>query len=298
VQVVDWLQRTLPVRGNGEIAFYGGTFTLLPVALQQAYLAAAAACVEQGRVAGIRISTRPDALDREQLARLASAGVTTIEIGCQSFDDAVLRHAVRGHTAAHCVEALRRCRGHAFRVGAQLMPGLPGGSVSEALASLEQALTQSPDFVRIYPTLVIAGTALAAAYREGVYRPWPLDEMVELCADMLLRCRRADVPVIRLGLQADSALEQDVLAGPYHPAFGQLVRSRLWRRVLAEAASVDGRLCVNPVDLADAIGHRGENRAWLQQRHAGLQLAADVTVASGLPWRTLLDSLQSGGRHA
>ena len=279
--VVRQLDAMLPVHGRGQIAFYGGTFSLLPIGQQQRFLDAAGRFVDSGRVSGIRISTRPDALDQACLDRLRAGGVHTIEIGCQSFSDAVLEQAGRGHSAAESIAAVRRCRDAGFHVGVQLMPGLPGGDVEEALRSLRQALDLKPAFLRIYPTVVIAGTALAELWKAGDYHPWSLDQAVELCADMLLLCRRSDIPVIRLGLQQDSALQRNLLAGPFHPAFGQLVRSRIWRRALVRAGTHGYPLTVHPDDLSDVLGHRGENRVWLKDACPGFSLKIDALVARG-----------------
>ena len=297
--VYNWLESVLPLQGaddDSEIAFYGGTFSLQPLTQQAAYLKTAGHFVACGRVSGIRISTRPDALDDECIERLKSCGVTTVEIGCQSFDDSVLAAAGRGHTAADNVSALQRCQGAGFQVGAQLMPGLPGGDTDEALMSLRQALELEPSFVRIYPTVVIDGTELADLWKSGCYKPWALDEAVDVCADMLHLCRRVDIPVIRLGLHADPQLEKNLLAGPYHPAFGQLVRTRLWRRALLQACSNNEQLSVNhiganntgahhfsvnPDDLSDVLGHRGENRQWLKTNRPSLRVMADKAVERG-----------------
>lgn len=280
-EVEQWLENVLPLHGTGEIAFYGGTFSLLPLEEQEHFLTTARHFVASGRVSGVRISTRPDALDEICVARLRGSGVTTVEIGCQSFSDSVLSLAGRGHAAADCIAAVQRCLSAGLQVGIQLMPGLPGGDVEEALMSLRQALALEPSFVRIYPTVVIEGTELAALWKSGDYQPWTLDESVELCAEMLLVCRQADMPVIRLGLQRDPQLEENLLAGPYHPAFGQLVRSRLWRRALFHASCHGKQLSVHPNDLSDALGHRGENRLWLAHADPDVHVTADKAVERG-----------------
>lgn len=280
-EIERWLETTLPQRGIGEIAFYGGTFTQLPLARQNRYLVSAGRFVDSGRVAGIRLSTRPDALDGKCIARLLAAGVTTVEIGCQSFNPSVLNNSDRGHTAADCISAIQRCLHAGLHVGVQLMPGLPGGDAAEALLSLRRALELKPTFLRIYPTVVIDGTALAELWKTGGFSPWTLDEAVEVCADMLHLCRLADIPVIRIGLQAEAQLEANLLAGPYHPAFGQLVRSRLWRRALLSAGSHSRSISINPDDLSDALGHRAENREWLTKRGTSVCLVTDKAIARG-----------------
>lgn len=280
-EVECWLEAVLPLQGDGEIAFYGGTFSLLEEEQQNQYLLAAGRFVASGQVAGVRISTRPDALNARTISRLKASGVTTVEIGCQSFSESVLRAAGRGHTAHDNISAVQLCQSAELHIGVQLMPGLPGGDAMEALQSLQQALEIKPSFVRIYPTVVIEGTALAELWKSGGYQPWTLDEAVDVCADMLQLCRQADMLVIRLGLQCDPQLEENLLAGPYHPAFGQLVRSRLWRRALHRACSQSKQLTVNPSDLSDALGHRAENRDWLKKRNPEVRLIADKAVQRG-----------------
>ncbi|MDT8443614.1 MAG: radical SAM protein [Desulfuromonadales bacterium] len=300
--VEGFFEEALPLNGDGEIAFYGGTFTLLPSIQQNQYLTMAGRFVAFGQVAGIRISTRPDALDDRCIARLRASGVTTVEIGCQSFSDSVLKTAGRGHAAVDSISAVRRCLDAGLHVGVQLMPGLPGGDAVEALHSLQQALDLKPSFLRIYPTVVIDGTELADLWKSGGYQAWTLDETVNLCADMLLSCHQVEIPVIRLGLQADPQLDDNLLAGPYHPAFGQLVRSRLWRRALGHAGLYSKKFCVNPHDLSDVMGHRNENRDWLKKISPAVCVTADKTVERGflrMPGRDLsfIELSAQGGRY-
>ncbi len=274
------LEQMLPAHGDGEVAFYGGSFTLLSAERQRAYLELVRPCRNQGRVAGIRISTRPDALDAATVSALRELGVTTVEIGCQSFSPLVLQRSGRGHTPEAAAAAVARLRAAGLAVGLQLMPGLPGGDDTEARASLEAALQLRPDFLRIYPTVVIRDTPLESLWRRGDYRPLDLDAAVSLCAELLLRCRQVGVPVIRFGLQGTSDLDSGAawVAGPYHPAFGQLVRSRLWlwalRRALQEHG--DRKVHLHPADLADAIGHRRANLAALEPEFGPVTLQKDA----------------------
>lgn len=283
--LVQILDQMLPRQGSGEVAFYGGTFTRLPVAEQLAYLRVVAGFQMAGRVRGSRVSTRADALNRETIGMLAASGCRTVEIGCQSFSPAVLQAAGRPNNPAVVAEAVKGLRVQSLGVGLQLMPGLPGGDRSEALASLQSALELQPDFVRIYPTLVFAGTRLAVEFATGSYRPWSLEAAVDCCAEMLWCCQRAEVPVIRLGLQGQASYDrgEGPLAGPYHPAFGQLVRSRLWRWGLQGAlALLPGcQLFVHPFDLPDALGHRRDNLAHLGRLQEGFSLRGDTTLGRG-----------------
>lgn len=279
------LGEMLPRQGDGEVAFYGGTFTLLPSVLQQGYLASVAPFISSGRVAGVRVSTRPDALPPGAAEDLAARGVTTVELGCQSFSPMVLRLAGRGHDERVAVDAVGRLRQAGLVVGLQLMPGLPGGDRTEAMNSLAVALALAPDFLRIYPAVVLRHTVLAQWYHAGRYAPLSLDEAVDWCAEMLWRCWQVDMPVIRLGLQSTPELDagDSWLAGPYHPAFGQLVRSRLWLRALMRAVTLTGarQATVHPAELADAIGHRRENLHAMQQQFGEFKLAPQSALEKG-----------------
>jgi len=275
----------LPACGDGEVAFYGGTFTLLPRWRQAAYLEAVAPFVSAGRVAGVRISTRPDAVSEEDAAWLAGQGVSTVELGCQSFSPTVLRLSGRGHgpeAAGSAVSALRRV---GLALGLQLMPGLPGGGREEAMTSLAAALELTPDFLRIYPTVVLRGTALEQLYAVGAYRPFELEQAVDCCAEMLWRCEQARVPVIRTGLQAAPELDSTrlLVAGPYHPAFGQLVRSRLWLRALIRGRQLtgDALAAVNPADISDALGHRRGNLIEMRRRFGPFSIESQPVLPRG-----------------
>jgi histone acetyltransferase (RNA polymerase elongator complex component) len=281
-EVFSALQSDLPDWGEGEVAFFGGTFTLLPLELQKDYLRQVEPFIRARRVSGIRISTRPDALDVEKVALLRDCGVTTVELGCQSFSADVLTLSERGHGPEAADLAVGLLRDKGFQIGLQLMPGLPGGNRQEAFFSLRRALDLGPDFIRLYPAVVLKDTGLERAWRNGDFQPLTLEKAVDLCADLLLLCRSARVPVIRVGLQATEELDRgdSLMAGPYHPAFGQLVRSRLWRRALERELSRDVAVSVlvNPADLSDALGHRRENLRYLQRKYPGFSVQGHESV--------------------
>ena len=300
-QIGIQLADRLPEAGAGEVAFYGGSFTALAWSEQAAYLEAVAPFLATGRVAGIRLSTRPDAIDEEICRRLVAAGVQTVELGCQSFAPRVLSASGRGHDAGASGRAVTALRRAGLRVGLQLMPGLPGGDLAEAHFSLAAALALEPDFLRIYPTVVLAGSRLERDWRAGAYRPLELDEAVDLCADLLHTCRVAGVPVIRLGLQGDAQLDGGgVLAGPYHPAFGQLVRARLWRRalrILADRGSLEP-IHVPLRELSDALGHGRANLEYFAHRQTPMALRPDPELAAATlrQGRQAFSLLQLAGR--
>ena len=214
---------------NAELAFYGGTFTGLSRARMESLLGAAAPYLREGMVKSIRISTRPDSLDEERLAILKAYGVATVELGVQSMNDRVLKLSQRGHTAEDTRKAVFMLKDSGFKVGIQLMPGLPGDSRETFSATTKETVALKPHMARLYPALVIAGTGLARLYGEGTYRPLSLSDAVEVCVKSVLMLEKNGIPVIRIGLMSSpSLLEKDhILAGPWHPAFGFLVRSTI-----------------------------------------------------------------------
>jgi histone acetyltransferase (RNA polymerase elongator complex component) len=216
-------------RGPVQVAFYGGTFTGMPAREQRRLLAMAAPFLRQGEIDGIRLSTRPDEIDPAAVELLREFGVTTVEVGAQSLDDAVLERSGRGHTAADAVRAMTLLRESGFETGIHLMAGLPGDSPERFLATVDGTVSLRPDFVRIHPLLVLKDTPLAGEFHRGTYRPLALSGAVSLCKNALKTLEAAGIPVIRLGLQTTRRMEEPgaVVAGPFHPAFRSLVESEL-----------------------------------------------------------------------
>jgi histone acetyltransferase (RNA polymerase elongator complex component) len=218
-----------------EVAFYGGTFTRLPVGRIQEMLEAVAPFLREGLFKSIRVSTRPDSLQQEQLHLMRKLGVTTVELGTQSMDDRVLELSRRGHTAQDTVESVRLLREQGFKVGIQLMPGLPGDSEEVFKKTVGEVIKLRPDMVRLYPTLVIKGTELATWYRENRYHPLALDAAVGICQESCVRLEEKGIPVIRIGVMSSPALipGDEIMAGPWHSAFGFLVRSGIHQEKIA-----------------------------------------------------------------
>ncbi|QWV98445.1 radical SAM protein [Geomonas nitrogeniifigens] len=264
-----------------EIAFYGGTFTALPRRDQGALLFPLQPLLAAGVVQSVRLSTRPDAVDPDTAEFLNAHGVATVELGVQSLDPEVLLLSGRGHGASEVEHSVATLKKVGIEVGIQLMPGLPGDTPQAALASLRRALDLKPAFLRIYPTLVIEGTELARRYREGSYHPLDLPQAVTLCKEMLEAAGQAGIPVIRFGLQPTSELDSPgvVVAGPYHPAFGQLVESELcFDRMcgLLEGIPPGSRVSFGapPGRVSDLVGQRRGN---LQRLATCYGVAASVS---------------------
>lgn len=208
---------------HSEIAFYGGTFTGLEKGLMQELLESAGAFVKKGEVRNLRASTKPDYVDAETLEILQRFGMDTIELGVQSLDDRVLAKVGRGYDSERVRYSVALLKRRGMKVGIQLMQGLPGADQSEALESARKAIQLDPDFVRIYPTVVLEGTALAEMYRRGHYQPWSLDSAIEICRELKQMFAKASIPIIKMGLEFSSDEREGILAGPYHPRFRELV---------------------------------------------------------------------------
>ncbi len=210
--------------GRKEVAFYGGSFTGLPMDIQTKYLEIARRYFEARLIDGVRISTRPDYVADETADYLKRYGVNTVELGVQSMDDNVLRLSGRGHDSLRTVAAVKILKGFA-RVGLQFMPGLPGDTVDTILETTKRIIALSPDFVRVYPALVLKNTALHKMYLNGNYIPWTLDNMVPVCREISALLKEANIPVIRMGLHPSKDLVENIVCGPFHPSFRQLVEN-------------------------------------------------------------------------
>lgn len=220
-----WFPKGFPI----EVAFYGGSFTALPLAVQEAYLSQVKAVAESTAIQSIRLSTRPDCINEKILSLLKQYGVKTIELGVQSLDNHVLHLAGRSHRKEHVIKSLNLIKEFDFHSVLQLMPGLPDEDWSSLFDTVRGVIALAPDQVRIYPTLVLAGTELGKWYNQGRYQPLNLDEAVKRTAWMKETFSQIGIQVIRLGLQASKDLDSaQLIAGPYHPAFGELVEGQIW----------------------------------------------------------------------
>lgn len=233
-----WLARSRPEnRGQAQVAFYGGSFSGLPAERQIELLSAVQPFRDQGVVQEIRLSTRPDYIDRRRLDLLCRLGATIIELGVQSCDDSVLRQAGRGHSRADVERAAGLIKERNIRLGVQLMIGLPGDQFRSLRNTTETVIRLRPEFVRLYPVLVLRGSGLETLRNQGGYRPLSLGRAVVLAAYLKKRFDDQGIRVVRMGLQPTRELEQALTAGPYHPAFGEMVQARLMlrqtRRLLA-----------------------------------------------------------------
>ncbi len=208
---------------NSEIAFFGGSFTAIDREYMISLLSAARQELEKGGFSGIRVSTRPDCIDDDILSLLKQYGVSIIELGAQSMIDSVLEASGRGHTAEDTRRASELIKKSGIRLGLQMMTGLPGDDDEGALLTADELIAIAPECVRIYPTCVLKNTKLADMYKKGVYVPQTVEKAVSLCVSLYEKFERAGINVIRLGLQRTESCENDIIAGAWHPAFGELV---------------------------------------------------------------------------
>ena len=242
-----------------EIAFFGGSFTAIDRNYMLRLLKTAYQFVEKGVVAGIRISTRPDAIDDEILSLLKQYGVTTIELGAQSLNDNVLLLNNRGHTVQDVIYSSKLIKDYGFSLGLQMMTGLYGDCDEYSIKTAQEIIKLEPDTVRIYPTIVLKNTDLAALCIDNKYKPQTIDEAVEICSELLLMFNEANIKVIRLGLH--SIEEKSYIAGPWHPAFSELCYSKIFFKNAKKILNEKGNyiLYVNPSAISKMIGQHREN---------------------------------------
>lgn len=255
--------------GKREIAFFGGSFTAIDRDYMLELLQAAHPYIDGKRFTGIRISTRPDAIDPEICQILKQYGVTAIELGAQSMNDRVLAMNRRGHTAQDIVDASALIKTHGFELGLQMMTGMHGSSPEDSILTARKIVALKPRTVRIYPTVVLRGTYLEQLTAGGEYRPQTLEEAVPLCAELLKIFFDSNIDVIRLGLHSGGGVEEGYIAGPYHPAFRELCDAAIYleraRQKLGEMRPTGGQatLYVTKTGISQMTGHKGENLAAL-----------------------------------
>ena len=249
-----------------EIAFFGGSFTAINRNYMTSLLKTASDFVNEGKVSGIRISTRPDAIDDEILCLLKEHNVTAIELGAQSLNDRVLRLNNRGHKAEDVSNAAKMIKEYGFELGLQIMTGLYADSDSSAVKTAQKVIEIKPDTVRIYPTIVLKNTDLAALYLDGKYKPQSLDSAVNLAAKLYKMFCDAGIRVIRLGLH--SIEEKAFIAGPWHPAFSELCQSQIMLNDVIKKLDAKGRyiIYVGKSDVSKMTGQKKSNINFLADR--------------------------------
>ena len=277
-----------------EIAFFGGSFTAIEETKQIELLKAANEYISKGLVQSIRISTRPDYINKKILKTLKKYHVKTIELGVQSSNDYILARAGRGHNFKDVIKASKLIRWHGFTLGHQMMVGLPESTSSDDINTAKDLVKLKPKIVRIYPVLVIKNTKLEKLYENGEYKALTVIQAVETCKELVKIFSKKNIEVIRIGLQPTDTIsdisneKSEVVAGPFHPAFRQLVESGLWYDVIVEKIkklNVRVRkvnINVNPVDVNNVIGHKKENIKNLKNIYnVDLKVNAEKSIKQG-----------------
>ena len=262
-------------RGLTQVAFFGGNFLGMAKHHIDLCLSTAQQFVSEGRVDSIRFSTRPDTVNETTLNTISPYCVSTIEIGAQSMDDQVLALSNRGHTAIDTQIATTLLKKHRYTTGIQIMTGLPGDTVEKTARTAESIISMSPDFVRIYPTIVFSNSPLARWYKNGDYHPLSLKSSVSRVKDVYLQFRKNGIPVIRMGLQPSTEFETrgTVLAGPYHPSFGHLVHSEIFLDKIIFVTDTqnlnhkDISIFVHPKNISSVRGIKNRNIIILGRRY-------------------------------
>lgn len=268
-----------------EVAFFGGSFTGLPLELQEQYLRQAFHYRRENKISGIRLSTRPDYISQSILDLLKRYGVTTIELGAQSTHDEVLLASGRGHKREAIWRASELILKNDFHLGLQMMIGLPQDSFERSSQTVEDIISLGADNTRIYPTLVIKGTQLAKIYELGRYTPLDLPTAVSWSKEFFLRFEKAGIKVLRVGLHPSEELDQEksLLAGPYHRSFKELVMTEIWRDILmsslAEMKNEKLTLIVHPSQINFVFGYEGQNKRIFQQKNLEVKVIGNSNLA-------------------
>lgn len=260
---------------NTQIAFFGGSFTGIEKNVMEEYLKIAKYYVDKYSLDGIRLSTRPDYISPSILDILKKYGVKVIELGVQSMDDDVLIKNNRGLTVADTEKACKLIKDYGFSLGVQLMTSMYGSDKNKDIKTAQLTTYLKPDFVRIYPTVVIEGTKLYEFYKNGLYKTKTLDETVDICCEMLEIFEKENIPVIRLGLMTNEDINCDKVIGAYHPAFGELVFSKLYFNKICKIAeeknlSLKDKILIIKApknEVSKICGHKKINTEKLKEKY-------------------------------
>ncbi len=270
---------------KAEIAFFGGSFTMIPRELMLSLLAPAKKWIDRKAFSGIRISTRPDAIDEEVLSVLKEYGVTSIELGAQSCSNAVLEKNHRGHSFEDTQKAAELIKNAGFSLGLQMMTGMPGSTKDEDILTAARFAALKPDTMRIYPTLVLKNTLLAKWFENGEYIPQTIEEAAAECAELLDIFELYKIKVIRLGLHAEESLEENLVAGPYHPAFREICESLRFRKKIAPMLTRLPKgsyvLKVAPSEVSKCSGQKRSNIEHWQSLGYEIKVVPDKNLNPG-----------------
>lgn len=263
-EIIEEHLELLPKNSEKEVAFFGGTFTGIDKRIQEGYLATVKPYIDKGLIDGIRLSTRPDYINEKILDLLLKYGVTTIELGVQSLDDEVLAKSERGYKSNIVEAASTLIKSYGFKLGIQIMPGLPGSSNKTDYETAEKVLKIKPDMVRIYPTLVINNTKLEKMYYNKEYSPMELKEAIIRVLPIMVLFELSDINIIRVGLQpSDDLCEEGVIkAGPFHPAFKETIETEIYGRFLRSLNLEILDIVTHEKNISKIVGMKKKNKLY------------------------------------
>ena len=292
--IEEYLKSIKDENAEIEVAFFGGSFTAIEEEKQNELLSLAYEFIKEGKIKSIRISTRPDYIDKKILKRLKKYKVKTIELGVQSANNFILEKAGRGHTFEDVKKASKLIRRYGFTLGHQMMVGLPESTRKDEINTAKELIKLKPKMVRIYPVLVLKGTKLEKELKEEKYKPLSIVQAVETCKELVRMFADKKIDIIRVGLQNTDEItdpnneNSEVVAGPYHPAFRQLVESSLWYDAIVEKIKKlnvkvkEVEVTINPIDANNVIGHKKENIIKLKQTYdVDLRINPDKKIKQG-----------------
>ena len=258
-----------------EIAFFGGSFTGIPMDKQIEYLEVANSYVKKGLVDAIRISTRPDYIDGKILDVMKKYNVKTIELGVQSMDDKILALSKRGHTALDVVNASKLIRDYDIELGHQIMIGLPGSILKSEVYTIKECIKLKPQQLRIYPVYVIADSELYSMYENSEYKPLSINEAVKRCKAVIHECQKTEISIIRLGLQSTDEItaKNSQLKGPVSDNLAEYVMASLVKdkieKEIKDRKIDDGKLIINVLKkyVSICIGPKKINKIYFENKY-------------------------------
>ncbi|CCL60087.1 radical SAM protein [Clostridioides difficile] len=271
--IIEECLETIDKDADVEIAFFGGSFTAIDIDIQKSLLSVAKEYVEKGLVKDIRMSTRPDCIDEDILSMLKEYKTSIIELGVQSLDEKVLLDSIRGHQSEIVYKSSKMIKNSGIKLGLQMMIGLPADTEEKCIFTAKKFVELKPDCVRVYPTLVVKDTGLEKLMEQNKYNPFTLEESVNIVKKVLVLFYVNNINVIRVGLQAtdDIQIGKAVLAGPYHPAFRELVEADMIKDylefVILQNKNINQMLVKsNKKNISKIIGNKKTNVKYMEEK--------------------------------
>ncbi|HHQ5527729.1 TPA: elongator complex protein 3 [Clostridioides difficile] len=271
--IIEECLETIDKDADVEIAFFGGSFTAIDIDIQKSLLSVAKEYVEKGLVKDIRMSTRPDCIDEDILSMLKEYKTSIIELGVQSLDEKVLLDSIRGHQSEIVYKSSKMIKNSGIKLGLQMMIGLPADTEEKCIFTAKKFVELKPDCVRVYPTLVVKDTGLEKLMEQNKYNPFTIEESVNIVKKVLVLFYVNNINVIRVGLQAtdDIQIGKAVLAGPYHPAFRELVEADMIKDylefVIFQNKNIKQMLVKsNKKNISKIIGNKKTNVKYMEEK--------------------------------